>query len=154
MALDDDIRILSAVRLFEGFAVDQLRLLAFGAERVSLPARRRLFRQDDEADTAYIVVSGAIALFREDDDDRQAIGIVGPGAMIGELALIAETRRLTGAEAAADAELVRLTRKMFRRMLEEYPDTAVVLYRRIQADFLTLVDRIEQVAPRFDDKDA
>ena len=34
MALDDDIRILSGVRLFEGFTREQLRLMAFGAETI------------------------------------------------------------------------------------------------------------------------
>ena len=63
MALDDDIRILSGVRLFDGFTAEQLRLLAFGAEQIGLPAGRRLFREDDEADTAYVVVSGTISLF-------------------------------------------------------------------------------------------
>ena len=62
MALDDDVRILSAVSLFEGFTVEQLRLLAFGADRILLPARRRLFREEDEADTAYVVVNGEIML--------------------------------------------------------------------------------------------
>ena len=70
--------------------------------------------------------------------------------MIGELALIADTRRLTSAEAAEDTELLRLTRKMFRRILEEYPDVAVVLYQRIHKDFLAFVQRIEALAPRFD----
>ena len=98
-----------------------------------------------------MVVNGEIMLFREDDDKRRPVGVAGPGAMIGELALIADTRRLTSAEAATDAELLRLTRRMFRRILEEYPDTAVILYRRIQADFLTLVDRIEQIAPKLED---
>ncbi len=150
MALDDDIRILSGVRLFDGFTAEQLRLLAFGAEQISLPAHRRLFREEDEADAAYLVVSGSINLFREDDTDRLPVGTAGPGAMVGELALIADTRRLTSAEATADAELLRLSRKMFRRILEEYPDVAVILYRRIQADFLALVERIEQIAPRFE----
>ena len=151
MALDDDVRVLSAVSLFEGFTVEQLRLLAFGADRIQLPARRRLFREEDEADTAYVVVDGEIMLFREDDDKRRPVGVAGPGAMIGEFALITDARRPTSAEAGTDAELLRLTRKMFRRILEEFPDTAVLLYRRIQADFLTLVDRIEQVAPKLED---
>jgi CRP-like cAMP-binding protein len=149
MALDDDIRILSGVRLFEGFTAEQLRLLAFGAEQVSLPNGRRLFREDDEADAAYVVVSGSISLFREGDDSRLPIGRAGPGAMIGELALIADTRRLTSAEAGADSELLRLSRRTFRRILEEYPDTAVILYRRIQADFQALIEQIEGLAPRF-----
>ena len=36
MALDDDIRTLSGVELFEGFADEHLRLLAFGASRLRL----------------------------------------------------------------------------------------------------------------------
>ncbi|MDQ6434016.1 cyclic nucleotide-binding domain-containing protein [Mesorhizobium sp. LHD-90] len=149
MALDDDIRILSGVRLFEGFTAEQLRLLAFGAEQVTLPNGRRLFREDDEADAAYVVVRGSISLFREDDDERRPVAIAGTGAMIGELALIADTRRLTSAEARADTELLRLSRRTFRRILEEYPDTAAVLLRRIQADFLALIEQIEGLAPRF-----
>ena len=54
MALDDDIRVLSAVRLFEGFTQEQLRLLAFGAETTVLPAERKLYREHDEADSAYV----------------------------------------------------------------------------------------------------
>ncbi|TIN67663.1 MAG: cyclic nucleotide-binding protein, partial [Mesorhizobium sp.] len=42
MALDDDIRVLSAVRLFEGFTQEQLRLLAFGAENTRLIANHKL----------------------------------------------------------------------------------------------------------------
>lgn len=40
MALDDDIRILGTVGLFESFTPEQLRLLAFGAERLVLRAGR------------------------------------------------------------------------------------------------------------------
>ena len=151
MALDDDIRILSGVRLFEGFTAEQLRLLAFGSERISLPAGRRLYREEDEADCAYVVVSGSIVLFREQDSDRLPVGSAGHGAMIGEFALIADTRRLTSAEAGSDSELMRLTRQMFRRILEEYPDTAAILYRRIRDEFLALVEQIEAMAPRFEE---
>ena len=70
MALDDDIRILSAVRLFEGFTQEQLRLLAFGAETTMLKADHKLYREDDEADSAYIVVNGRIVLYREQNGER------------------------------------------------------------------------------------
>jgi CRP-like cAMP-binding protein len=148
MALDDDIRILSTVRLFEGFTAEQLRLLAFGAETTSLPAERKLYREDDEADSAYVVISGSIALYREAEGTR-IIGTAGPGAILGELALIADTRRLTSASAAADSQVLRLNRKMFRRILEEYPDIAVHLHQRITDELQALIERIEALAPRF-----
>ncbi|MBN9220704.1 MAG: cyclic nucleotide-binding domain-containing protein [Mesorhizobium sp.] len=149
MALDDDIRILSAVRLFEGFTQEQLRLLAFGAETTLLNADRKLYREDDEADSAYVVVKGRIALYREQDGERIAIGTAGPGTMLSELALIADTRRLTSASAATDAEVIRLSRKMFRRILEEYPEVAVKLHQRISEEFQAMIRRIEELAPRF-----
>ena len=88
MALDDDISILSAVRLFEGFTQEQLRLLAFGAETTMLHADHKLYREDDVADSAYIVVSGRVVLYREHNGERIPISTVGPGTMLSELALI------------------------------------------------------------------
>ncbi|PLP56794.1 cyclic nucleotide-binding protein [Mesorhizobium loti] len=149
MALDDDIRILSAVGLFEGFTPEQLRLLAFGAETTSLPADRKLYREDDEADSAYVVISGRIALYREADSNHVVISTAGPGAILGELALIADTKRLTSASAAIDSQVLRLNRKMFRRILEEYPDLAVQLHQRIVEELQALIERIEALAPRF-----
>lgn len=150
MALDDDIRVLSGVRLFEGFTQEQLRLLAFGAETAVLPAQRRLYREDDEADSAYVVAAGSIVLHREADKARTPIAVVGPGAILGELALIADTRRMTSAFAATDSQVLRISRRMFRRILEEYPDLAVHLHKRIAEELQTLVARIEALAPRFE----
>ncbi|MBZ9700391.1 MULTISPECIES: cyclic nucleotide-binding domain-containing protein [unclassified Mesorhizobium] len=149
MALDDDIRILSAVRLFEGFTQEQLRLLAFGAETMLLQADHKLYREDDMADSAYIVVSGEIVLYREQTGGRIPIGTAGPGTMLSELALIADTNRLTSASAAVDSEVIRLSRKMFRRILEEYPDLAAQLHQRILEDLQAMIHRIEKLAPRF-----
>ena len=148
MALDDDIRILSAVRLFEGFTQEQLRLLAFGAETTLLLADHKLYREDDAADSAYIVVSGRIVLYREHNGDRIPIGTAGPGTMLSELALIADTNRLTSASAAIDSEVLRLSRKMFHRILEEYPEIAVKLHERILEEFQQMIRRIEELAPR------
>jgi CRP-like cAMP-binding protein len=149
MALDDDIRILSDVGLFEGFTQEQLRLLAFGAETTLLGADKKLYREDDEADSAYVVVSGRIVLYREGEGERLVIGHVGPGAIMGELALIADTKRLTSASAEIDSEVLRLNRRMFRRILEEYPDLAVQLHHRISAELQAFLQKIENLAPRF-----
>lgn len=149
LALDEDIRVLSGVGLFEGFTHEELRLLAFGAERIALPADRKLYREEDEADSAYVVIRGRVVLYRERPGGPAVIGTVSQGAMLGELALVADTRRLTSAAAETDAELLRLTRRMFRRILEEYPDTAVLLHKRIAEDLQAMVRRIERLAPRF-----
>ena len=65
-------------------------------------------------------------------------------------ALIADTRRMTSASAERDSQVLRLNRRMFRRILEEYPDIAVVLHRRVAEQLQALVRRIGDVASRFD----
>ena len=148
MALDDDIRILSGVALFDGLSADQLRLLAFGAERMQLAAGEALYSEGDRADTAFVIVSGRIALYRDQGDTRRELGSAGPGALLGEFALIAPTRRMTGASAQRESELIRLDRKQFRRILEEYPEIAAALHARIAGELQDMIRKIEALAPR------
>jgi len=149
MALEDDIGILAGVTIFEDFTQDQLRLLAFGTERLRLAAGKELYREGARADCAFVVVSGSISLFRENEAGRTVLSRVGPGAIMGELALIADTRRLTGAVAATEVEVMRLNRSLFRRILEEYPEVAAALHKRLSAGIASLVASIERMAPKF-----
>jgi CRP-like cAMP-binding protein len=149
MSLDDDIRVLTGVDLFDGFTQEQLRLLAFGAENTRLPAGKELYQEGAPADGAFVVARGQISLYREREGERAIIATVGPGSLLGEFALISETERLTGAFAETNAEVLRLNRKLFRRILEEYPDVAIALHRRITADLQAMVSRIESLAPKF-----
>ena len=150
MALDDDIRVLSGVGLFEGLTHEQLRLLAFGAENIRLSAGRDLFREDTAADCAYVVVRGRIALTRTVNGERLAVGEALPGMVLDEMALIVHSRRQNGAHAEEDSEVIRLNRALFRRILEEYPDVALQLHDRIAARFASMASRIARLKSRFD----
>ncbi len=149
MALDETIRILSGVAFFEGFTQDQLRLLAFSAERVSLPQGALLFREGAKADSAFILLSGTIRLLGEEEGESRDMGAIRPGALLGMLALIADTQRPTSAVAASPSRLLKIERRDFRRMLEEYPDLAVALHKRMMDEFQAMVEKIERLAPRF-----
>lgn len=149
MALEEDVRILSDVRLFDGFTQEQLRLLAFGGEAMRLPERRVLYREGDEADCAFVIVGGAVDLSQERDGRRTLVRRVGPGTILGELALIADSNRMTDATTAADTALIRLGRKQFRKILEEFPDLAILLHSRIAEELQRMIAEIERQAPRF-----
>lgn len=151
MALDDDIRILSGVGLFSELTDEQLRLLAFGAEQVRFSAGREIFREGAAADCAYVVVSGRVVLYRDAGGEAVALSRLGDGAILGELALIAPTKRLTYAAAETDVLAIRLSRTLFHRILEEYPEVAARLHARMMHDLQEFLQRIESVAPRFGD---
>ena len=151
MALDDDIQFLSTIGLFEAFSAQHLRLLAFGAERMVLRTGRELFHEGQSADCAYIVVSGSITLFHEGKQGRFNLRSISTGSVLGEMALIAQTSRLTGAVADTETEVIRLSRSIFHRILEEYPELAASLYLHISNNLNEMVEQIDKLSSRFSD---
>lgn len=151
MALNDDIRVLGTVSLFEGLTREHLRLLAFGAENARLPAGREIYRQGARADCAYVVSKGEVDLVRRTVTGNDTLATMGRGALLGEMALIMQTDRRTGAVAKSDVELIRLNRSLFRRVLEEYPEVAARLHGRFAAQLRELADDVGHLERRFSD---
>jgi CRP-like cAMP-binding protein len=149
LSLEDDINILSGVSLFEDLTPEQLRLLAFGAERVSVYRGRDLYREGQKAECGYVIAAGEIQLIRETERGRVLLKELGPGMVLGELALITETRRLTGAVAADDSQVIRINRSLFRRMLEEYPETAAALHASLSERLHDMLEEIGALEGRF-----
>ncbi|ALA17291.1 MULTISPECIES: cyclic nucleotide-binding domain-containing protein [unclassified Chelatococcus] len=126
MGLNDDIAALEVVPTFAGVEREALRLIAFAAESRILRAGDILFRRGEPADAGYLVRSGAIALDAR-DDGSPTDHVVGPGVLIGELALFAETKRPATAIAREPSSVTKLPRSVLRRVLVEFPDAAVHL---------------------------
>ena len=151
MAIDDDIRLFSAVSLFKGLSPEHLRLLAFGSEHMALRAGRELFREGQPADCGYVVVNGEIELHSDNSGARESHGRFRRGALLGELALIAPGARPANATAATEAQVIRISRAAFMRVLGEYPDLAMALHRKISADFQGLAAKVARLGPSFRD---
>ncbi|GGD41066.1 cyclic nucleotide-binding domain-containing protein [Aureimonas glaciei] len=148
MSLESDIAVLREVPLFADLTDDQLRLLAFGADHRRLRQGEVLFRAEARADAGFVVAGGEVVLQRGPVGQERTVGRYGRGALIGELALITETRRPAHAVAATDCDLIHITRQLFRRMLEEYPEIAFTLHEKLAdqlgqmtTDLLALEDR-------------
>ncbi|WP_332698802.1 cyclic nucleotide-binding domain-containing protein [Bosea sp. (in: a-proteobacteria)] len=131
MALNDDIAFLARQPLLSLMDRDALRLVAFAAESRTLRAGDVLFRRGEGSDGAFLVISGAIALNRE-DDGRPADEIAGPGSLIGELALFAALERPATAMAREPSQVMKLSRSVMRRVLAESPDSAAALAHAIE----------------------
>lgn len=148
MSLESDITVLREVPLFADLTDDQLRLLAFGADHRRLRQGEVVFRAEARADAGFVVAGGEVVLQKGPTGRERTIGRYGRGALIGELALITETRRPASAVAATDCDLIHITRLLFRRMLEEYPEIAFALHEKLAdqlgqmtTDLLALEDR-------------
>lgn len=139
MALREDIALLQGLSIFDGLLEEHLRLLAFGAERRQLERGHVLFREGASADSAFVVLKGHLRLSRNlpSGSDR-VIGEAGPGSILTEIAMISEADRHFTATAAEESEVLRVSRTLFHRMMEEYPEVAVATERRLRENFSRL----------------
>lgn len=150
MSLNDDIALLSVVPLFADIDDDKLRLIAFGAERRRLNRGQQLFREGAPADCAFAIASGSFSLTRSQvDGSVEIVDTVGRGTLLSELAMISFVERKFTATAEEDSEVIRINRPLFRRMLEEYPEVAVVVEARIKDNLQTMIRNMQKLAPKF-----
>ena len=131
MALEDDIAFFERVPTFAMLGKQALHILAIGAETKKLASGAVLFYAGELADGGYVVQEGSLLLepgtFSEGKDFT-----AGPGTLVGELALLTDMVCPATAIAKEPTTVIRISRSLFRKMLEGYPAAAVKL-REIMA---------------------
>lgn len=77
-----------------------------------------LFEEGDPGDDAYIIESGLIEIAIETDGVRKLIASLGPGEIVGEMALIANAPRSASAMAREDTRLLVVRRGRLMKPIE------------------------------------
>ena len=145
MSLEDDIALLARAPLISLIDRDGLRLLAFAADKRRLAQGEALFRKGDRADSGFIVLEGEIGL---DLAGGKPHTIARPGDLIGAVSLFAETERPANATARAPAVVMRLTRSVVGRVLEEYPQAAAGMHAQLAGELETLTRDLGRIGRR------
>jgi CRP-like cAMP-binding protein len=120
MSIEDDVALLERVPTLRVLGTTALRMLAIGSEQRGCPRDAALFHAGEEADAGFVVQRGAFHI----DAGGSAAVVAGPGALIGELALIIAMQRPSTAIALEDSSVIRIARSLFQRVLESDPAAA------------------------------
>ena len=149
MALENDMAVLARVPMFATLGDEQLRLIAFGAEPYELDEGRHLCCAGDQADCAFVLTKGTLARLAGNDEEGQIErSFSEPGTLIGELSLLTRCQWQSTIIAQTQCRLLRLPRPLFRRILDEYPATALDIKERMTADLSAKVRLMELVAKK------
>src|SRR5690349_6924382 len=125
MTIEDDIAFLEKVPSLAVLGRDALRILAIGAETRYMHGGDVLFMVGEPADCGYIVQEGSFTLRSDSTDTASAAEVTARrGALLGELALLTETMRPVTATAAEPSTVIRISRGLFLKTLEGFPDAA------------------------------
>jgi CRP-like cAMP-binding protein len=133
VTIEDDIAMLARVPTFAQLGFSALQIVAIGSESKHLAEGETLFRAGETTDAGYVIQEGSLKLTADDPGRSGPSVTFGPGALIGELALITETVCSATAIAAEPTTVMRISRSLFRKVLEGFPDAARLMRDRFAA---------------------
>jgi CRP-like cAMP-binding protein len=111
---------------------DFLNLFGGDEGAVRLAPGEKLFAKGDPATTMYVVRTGALQVH----DGNVIYETVGPGGILGEMAIVDGAPRSAGVRAEHASEVIAIDQARFLRMVERTPFFAIrimqVLTRRLR----------------------
>jgi len=104
-------------------------------------------QQSEPGNELYVLVTGHLKVVSTDPEGRDAgLGVMGPGEVFGEVALLDGGPRSATIIALDPCELLVIRREHFLRFLKESPDTAVQLLSVLAGRLRKLTERTEDIA--------
>lgn len=135
LMLNDEVNILRQVPLFSSIDPCRLKKLAFSSHRQHFVAGEELFHQGDDADHAYIIITGNASVLTDGPNGPTRIAEIPAGNIVGEIALLCGGSRRATVQALDAMDVLAIDNKCFMRMLSE-DSTACANIMRVLAERL------------------
>jgi CRP-like cAMP-binding protein len=121
-------KLLSGVSIFSSLGEHELDLLLEVTTTKRLEPKELLFRKGDPGKQLYGILSGRLKVMASGKDGRELVfGLMGPGEVIGEIALMDSNPRSATVVALEPSELLTLHRRELIPFLERQPKMAIHL---------------------------
>ena len=106
-----------------------LHAFALHFERISLSPGAHLFEQGDDGNGWYLILSGMVAIVRDEEGEDHVLDHLEAPDSFGEMALIDGAPRMATAEAVRASVVARLPRSTFDQLLSSGDPLAIHLLR-------------------------
>ena len=134
---------LSDLPLLSALPSDARARLEAAARLVAVPAGTWLLRAGDPAGSAYVVRQGRL----EVEVDGRLVRELGPGAILGELALLTGEQRSAGVRARRDSTVLELPREAFDDLLATDPTASRMVLTQVAQQLRTAGGSTEKIRP-------
>ena len=122
MSVRSNAESLRQIPLFAECDPAHLQVMAFASERAEFAAGEDIFRVGGKGASAYLLLSGDAEVWTAKGEERTQVALAGPGAFLGELAMIAGIPYSMNVTAKISVTATRISRDMFMRVVGEFPD--------------------------------
>jgi CRP-like cAMP-binding protein len=111
--------LLAKVPLFSRLSKKSLKQLAAVCVPRNYPANTVMMREGATGLGLFLITSGSVEIFKGDGNERVSLATVGPGDLLGEMALIDEQPRSASAVSLQPTECLLITRDGFRTLVKK-----------------------------------
>lgn len=100
---------------------DDLQMLTDSGEVIKRYPGTHLFREGEVACAAYLIEEGNVDLYRGQGSDRRVVAWVGPGSVLGDIAMFADMPYISSARAIGPVTAFRFDRDRLLPRLAQHP---------------------------------
>ena len=129
------------VPIFQGLTSRQLGRVMLAMQRRPYRAGETLFEEGQLGRAVFIIKSGKVELSRQSGETRRVLGVLGPGQMFGEMALLEQMQRTASASVVEDSEIYLLYTATLDNLMHQHPNIGVVLLRNMAVILSALLRR-------------
>ena len=150
--------ILRRYPFFSPFDEAELREIAMFADETSVEESTELFKENDEADTLYLILEGGIDLFYKSEEEYHPkkskefyVGSINPGEIFAFSAIIEPYKLTATARVSKTSKLVEIDAKKLRALIFANPALGFsALQQVIKMLYQRLADTRVQLAAALD----
>ena len=138
---------LSRVAMFQSLGESDLEAMASVARQITAERGELIVSQGSDGESLYIVVSGQIRVYLSDETGKEMIlGLEGPGAIFGEIAVLDGEPRSASVAAMEQTELLMIEGREFRRLLEAHAELSLGVIAALAGMIRKLTDATQGLA--------
>ena len=131
MSLQQEVELLRKIPMFTNIEPAKLKLLAFTSERLSYADGEVLFRQGEQGDAAFLIITGEADVTIETEKGPLTVATVGNHDFVGEIAILCDVPRTATVTARSDLQVLRIEKDLFFRLIGEFPVIAKEVMREL-----------------------
>lgn len=130
---DEDYEFLIKTRLFDAVSEDARFQLLVSMKPQQVPTGERFISQGDTGDCLYLIQRGQCTVVLEKKGVLHPVAVLGPGDLVGEMAILTGEHRSAHVEAQTDMDLWRLNRVAFENLCSRYQEIRHFLTQLVAA---------------------
>ena len=131
--LQDEVDLLRSIPMLASMPSNKLKLLAFASDRVSYSKGEMLFDQGDDADAAYLVITGTADVLVSSDGNKKPskVAELGPNSFVGDMAILCNIPRTASVMASTPLDTLRIKKQHMTDMIADSPELAMAVLQEL-----------------------